>query len=245
MTAPLLMIRGEIDPNALNHWAATHGLAQRGGFDEGYALHALLTGMFGSLAPRPFRLVPSAGGGRAVLYGYGASGADDLADGARRCADPLQLRVLSPDSLDDKAMPGTWTEGAVYGFEVRLRPVRRTDKPDDRDRASERDAFQWEADRLPPGAMTRTREQVYAGWLAERLVRQGGASLAGPVVLTHFRRTPVLRKGRTGWSLTEGPDAVLSGCLAVRDGARFHALLAEGIGRHKGFGYGMVLIRPC
>lgn len=247
MTAPPRMIRADLNLNAFNRWAASRGLVgARGAFDEGYALHALLTGCFGDLAPRPFRLVAARRQPLAVLYGYGAGTAEALADRARRCADPLQAAALPPASLNDKAMPGAWEAGATFGFEVRLRPVRRVDGPDGRDRAVERDAFQHEAEARPPGAMDRSRQDVYADWLAERLDRQGGAVLEPGATLAHFRRVPVLRKAAGGdrhWS--EGPDAVLRGRLTVRDGPRFGDLLAQGIGRHKAFGYGMVLLRPC
>lgn len=244
---PLRMIRATIDLAAFNRWAADRGLVHpRGAFDEGYALHALLTESFGAQAPRPFRMMPAPGGRTAVLYGYGAAPAEILADSARRCADPLHLRALPPDSLACKSMPDHWTEGKRYAFEVRVRPVRRSDKNGDRARSQERDAFQAEAETHPPAGMPRSREAVYGDWLAERLEHQGGARLDGPPTLAHFRRTAILRKGAQGkHRLSEGPDAVLRGRLAIRDAARFHALLAEGIGRQKAFGYGMVLVRPC
>lgn len=40
------------------------------------------------------------------------------------------------------------------------------------------------------------------------------------------------------------PWALLHGTLEVRDPAAFMALLARGVGRHRAFGYGMVLLRP-
>jgi CRISPR system Cascade subunit CasE len=41
-----------------------------------------------------------------------------------------------------------------------------------------------------------------------------------------------------------GPDAVFTGVLQVLDTTAFAALVARGIGRHRAFGYGMVLLKP-
>jgi CRISPR system Cascade subunit CasE len=43
---------------------------------------------------------------------------------------------------------------------------------------------------------------------------------------------------------SEGPDAVLEGVLEVVDGEAFAALLRRGVGRHRAFGFGMLLLRP-
>ena len=88
------------------------------------------------------------------------------------------------------------------------------------------------------------RDAVYGAWLAERL-EEGGARLSSPARLDAFRRTRVARKDadrRLRW--VEGPDAVLSGELEIVGPDRFAALLARGVGRHRAFGFGMLLLRP-
>jgi CRISPR system Cascade subunit CasE len=42
----------------------------------------------------------------------------------------------------------------------------------------------------------------------------------------------------------EGPDAVLRGRLQIEDGNGFARLVARGIGRHRAFGFGMLLLMP-
>ena len=68
------------------------------------------------------------------------------------------------------------------------------------------------------------------------------------VVLESFRRTRVLRRDRSGGSerprTVEGPDAVAVGTVTVTDPDRFAAALARGIGRHRSFGFGMLLLTP-
>jgi CRISPR system Cascade subunit CasE len=43
----------------------------------------------------------------------------------------------------------------------------------------------------------------------------------------------------------EGPDASFEGVLTVAEPGAFALLLARGIGRHRAFGFGMVLLRPA
>lgn len=118
------------------------------------------------------------------------------------------------------------------------------------------DVFQWEALLHSEHKMTRTREQVYAEWLSVQLGRirrdqnglqigiSGAASLdVESARLVSFQRTRAFRKLRTRHS--EGPDAVMRGILTVTDSTAFAHLLAQGIGRHRAYGYGMLLLRPA
>jgi CRISPR system Cascade subunit CasE len=84
----------------------------------------------------------------------------------------------------------------------------------------------------------RSREAVYTDWLAQRL--DGAAMLQPGVRLTRFQR---VRAAREGYS-PEGPDAILQGDLIVDDSSGFQKSLAQGVGRHKAYGYGMLLLRP-
>jgi CRISPR system Cascade subunit CasE len=40
------------------------------------------------------------------------------------------------------------------------------------------------------------------------------------------------------------PAVTFEGTLTVTDGEQFEALLARGVGRHRAFGFGMLLLRP-
>jgi CRISPR system Cascade subunit CasE len=40
------------------------------------------------------------------------------------------------------------------------------------------------------------------------------------------------------------PQALVKGVLNIADSDAFNRLLARGIGRHRAFGYGMLLLRP-
>ena len=247
--APLQMIRADINVRDFQRWMGSRQLG-----DADHAMHCLLTEVFGELAPRPFRALFPRGGGCGVLYGYAAAGADGLRDAAGRFACPLQSRIIPPGSLDSKPMPAQWPVGQRLGFEVRVRPVvrrsRRADRQDggqDDGRSGGRpgrelDAFQYEAEQHPKGAMPRSREDVYHDWLAAQLRGRGGARLES-AGLQSFRRTRAYRKRRTRY--IEGPDALMRGELVITDGDAFTGLLAGGVGRHRAYGYGMLLLRPA
>jgi CRISPR system Cascade subunit CasE len=63
-----------------------------------------------------------------------------------------------------------------------------------------------------------------------------------------FRFTRLMSRDRSGRrsgsKAVNGPDAVVTGTLVVRDPARFAEALARGIGRFRAFGFGMLLLSP-
>ena len=252
--APLHMIRADLDVNALHHWAGSKGLIARNTFDAGYALHHLLVESFGcDLAPKPFRVIiprPTPGQRRrGTLYGYARCDDAALRAAAAIYACPLQAQVLPATRLDSKPMPTTWQPGQRLGFEVLIRPVARpkdrrlnTRGGGPRHPGAETDVWQWEASQHPPGTMERSREAVYTDWLAAQLERRGGAELEPGTRLQSFQRVRTVRKRRA--HATEGPHAVLQGALTVTAADDFARLVTHGIGRHRAYGYGMLLLRP-
>ena len=90
--------------------------------------------------------------------------------------------------------------------------------------------------------MPRSREQVYGEWLSRQFEIRGGAALES-ATLQSFQRTRAIRKRHRRYS--EGPDALMRGNLVITDGDAFARLLAGGVGRHRAYGYGMLLLRPA
>ena len=122
-------------------------------------------------------------------------------------------------------------------------PAARSERPRTTIRAgSEVDAFLVEALRGSPRAANgegRIRQEVYLDWVSERLAPV--VELDRPASsLVRFRRTRVARKG----GHPEGPEAVIHGVLVVVDPRAFAEMLARGVGRHRAYGYGMLLLRP-
>jgi CRISPR system Cascade subunit CasE len=256
MSEPLYMLRAAPDRPALAAWAATHGLLGRDG-ELGYAMHAALTATFGELTPRPFRLYErrprrrgEPGADDPALYAYSRQPAATLLERARAFADPVLWDPLGLDRLAGKPMPTAYSAGARLGFEVRVRPVRRRERQNG---TNERDVFLIACDRVD-AATPVDRAEVYSAWLDEQFA-EGGARLvrvpseAGSrscCRLNAFRRARVARRDasrRLRW--VEGPDAIMAGVLEVTDPDAFARLLARGIGRHRAFGFGMLLLRPA
>lgn len=233
----LQMMRADVDMRDFQRWMGIRRLQ-----DRDHAMHCLLKETFGELAPQPFRLVTPRGGVKGVLYGYGQTGADALRQAANTFAEPLQARAIPPPSIDSKPMPLGWESGKRLGFELRVRPVIRKSRGADRPGA-ELDAYQVLAETHLKGAMPHSREQVYSRWLSDQLERRGGAELeSGQAKLVSFQRTCAFRRASSRH--VEGPDALMRGVLNITDSEAFTHLLARGVGRHRAYGFGMLLLRP-
>ena len=185
-----------------------------------------------------------------MLYAYSREPVAPLLERARAFADPALWDPLGLDHLAGKPMPTTYPAGSRLGFEVRVRPVRRRERDNG---TNERDVFLIACDQVD-AATPVDRAAVYSAWLDEQLT-QGGARLVRVLSegversccrLNAFRRVCVARRDairRLRW--VEGPDAVMSGVLEITDPDAFARLLARGIGRHRAFGFGMLLLRPA
>ena len=220
-------------------WAQRQGLVpDRGQGDLGYAFHAALKAAFADLAPQPFSYRQSQG-----LLAYSPHGEDlrmAMALATPEVADMLGLDATAQTpGLLIRAFPQSWKPGQRLAFELRVRPVVRKDD-------KELDAFLSAALRAPDAVLT--RETVYADWLKRQFA---GAAELHELRMTEFQLSAVLRQGavadegRRGKHAVPGPDAVFTGVLQVSDGAAFAALVARGIGRHRAFGFGMLLLKPA
>ncbi len=235
---PLQMVRADISVRDFQRWMGTRRLQ-----DPDHGMHCLLVESFGvELAPKPFRVMLPRDGSKGCLYGYGQANADALRDAAATYACPLQAGIIPAASLNSKPMPLEWTKGKRLGFEVRIRPVVRSTRNADCRPGKEWDAFQLEANKYPKGEMPCTREQVYTDWLRRQFDGIGGATLES-AALHSFQRTRAVRKRQARYS--EGPDALIRGVLTITDGSAFGGLLLRGVGRHRAYGYGMLLLRPA
>lgn len=252
--SPLFLIRMAVAMEKLARYAGERGwIRHRGhitGFDEGRALHHMVDEMFGPGALRPFRLLVAPGSMAANLYGYCDKDAESLRKACHVHALPEHLGVFKVDRLEGKAMPTKWVEGQRIGFDLRVRPVRRLKNDLGNGnkafrKGAEVDAFLVEALRQYPedaeGMVenSEAREAVYLDWLTERLA---------PAAEVDRQATRLVRFGRNrvsrGTAGPEGPDATFHGALMVNDAEGFATLLARGVGRHRAYGYGMLLLRP-
>lgn len=249
MIAPLHMLRLDPDPMRVARWAAAEKLDRRA-HDDGYTWHALLAAAFGPHAPKPFRVVER-DGRPPQLLGYTASDAAALEEHANRFADPAVVAALGLVSLAIKRMPDAFPAELALAFDIRVRPTVRQDRDGDRTKSRERDAFLVAVEAAGPrdGRADLERAAVYGHWLGQRLER-GGAHLTSTRIVSLSRGRLLRRDGErhlvtVGGNGGGGPDAILSGSLVVKEPEKFRALLAGGVGRHRSFGFGMLLLRPA
>ena len=230
-----------IDLNCLHRWGQGRGLVHRGYLDEGLALHHLLGECFGRAILQPFRLMVAREGRQGNVYGYSAQNGVALSQIAYAVATPALLDVITPEKMKSIPRPvSTWHMGQKLGFDLRLRPVVRLVQPLEykgkRFRVgAEVDA--WLSHVLTGGKSD--REALYLAWLEARLGEAATLDRQSSR-MARFRRSKAVRGGR----IAEGPEVVIHGTLVVRDPSVFATKLTSGIGRHKSYGYGMLLLRP-
>ena len=249
---PLYLLHTQPDARLLAAWMARHHARHaRQSADLGDALHGLLRAAFGEHAPQPFRYLDE----RQGLLAYTPLDAQAMAAQVAM-ADPLAAQTLGLGACSShggyrlRPFPTAWPQGQVLGFEVRVRPTVRGAR-------GEQDAFLHAVAQAggKDGAPLE-RETVYTQWLREHLaVREGtppqpwqGAVELLDVQLSAFARSKSVRRTQASADqcrkghASDGPDATLKGRLRITDPTAFAHLLARGVGRHRAFGFGMLLL---
>jgi len=238
------MVRAELNRPRMMEAARRLGLPlQR--VDEGYLLHCVLRALFGAQAPQPF-IIHGLSGRRLTVLGYSGSDDRQLGDYARTFADPVIWAACEVDAIASKPMPDRWRRGLRLGFETRVSPLARASAHSGHVRqGAEVDFFLkrcWEVGELVPV----DREKTYCEWLSRELGREGAATLTAARLLS-LRRERFARRDHSNSHrlvVCERPDATMTGTLEVGDPAAFARLLRRGLGRHRAFGLGMLLLRP-
>lgn len=237
----LYMVRYELPAQAVFDLGRRRGLPLRDA-DLGYLVHCASSELFREAAPSPFRLEDQSRGVLRVLGYSGLRGAD--LERATKSATPEARERFPTPRVEERLMPTEWRTGRRLAFEVRACPVvRKSGEGPKHRRGAEVDVFLarcW----ATPGPVA--REEVYRGWLRTELERRGGARLLH-ASMRAFHRERLVRRNcglERSSHVSERPSALLEGELEVTEGAAFDALLRRGVGRHRAFGYGMLLLRP-
>jgi CRISPR-associated protein Cas6/Cse3/CasE subtype I-E len=218
---------GQVAVNLPFATAAVRGsLTHTGLRDGGLLLKTVLTEALGGAAIRPWRLM-GIRDGTATILGYSELDADGLRDRLALATPAVQQAVAVAATASVPALRA----GQQLRFTVRLVPtVRQTGE-------GEIDAFLKAVRQSPEGQ--HQRAEVYTRYLSERL---RGAHLDA-VNLDGFRLAPMTRRhAGKGWAQRTFPVAEISGVLTVADADAFTETLTTGIGRQKGYGFGMVRI---
>ena len=242
--------------------------------DLGYLVHSLLARLFDGEPPRPFDVQPARGDGRRVdVLAYTRAAPEAELARARRTADAVIESAVDWSRAAFKPMPEL-DRGCEVGFRLRACPAVRVGKhhPFGFAHGAEIDPYQnllfrelAERGVRPEDRRARAevvaelppREAVYRKWLAGRLGEAAelrGARLTALADARLWRRgvpgegsarvMHARRRHRGKGAVIGRRDAVFEGSLRVTDAAAFVSLLARGVGRHRAFGFGMLLLRP-
>jgi CRISPR system Cascade subunit CasE len=265
----LYLIKLSIDPKAIAQCVEIHGLQLKKETDLGYAMHVYLTSLWGSDAPKPFRVeTVRPGQDRITVLGYTAKSAETLKAEAQAFADPRVWAGVDWASFASKPMPIVLTR-RIMGFSVRVCPTIRRGDPHvvgsppgtrwnessggvpthEDDAGAEVDVYlAWgQTDGRYKGL---SRESSYALWTRDWMERTYGSLITVESIdMVGFRLESVTRRepskgGEKRKEVTfRKPSALLTGTIQTNDSECFHRFLAHGVGRHRAFGFGMVLLR--
>ena len=269
MTRPLHLVRLVLDRRELARLARRHRLGRN--VDEGYLLHAGLSQLFATSSEpahvplHTFAVDDTLDRARRYpewifLLAYSDLDQRALVKQMGTAGRPL---VQSCESREVPQLRG----GTRAAFRVRSCPIVRTRQPATQQvdtgpirqgRIREVDAWLTSTgaragaagdgthEELPFEHSARVwsgREAAYCRWLAGELGRNAAALVEG-VRLAAFKRGRVYRRGSESGRVLERPNAVMEGVLRVEEAQAFRTLLRRGIGRHRAFGFGMLLLRP-
>ena len=208
--------------------------------DVGYLVHSALARMAGDIAPRPFSIVSETGRSLPVL-GYSAASKSELQDAASACALPEHHEAIDWDRHACKPMPmAAFKEGKRFTFQLRACPVVR--RRQGRGKSVEVDAF---LGAQGDDATDVERFSAYRDWLQARVDGKGleleDVSVSGFKLRALIRRT---QGDERQSKVLSRPDVSFTGTLRVQSVPDFVETLAGGIGRHRAFGFGMLLLKP-
>ncbi|MDY3868955.1 MAG: type I-E CRISPR-associated protein Cas6/Cse3/CasE [Pyramidobacter sp.] len=254
------MVRLKLNLGALYQW----GRQMRLGDDVGYLVHAASRAIWGEIAPQPFFVQSSKG----CVLGYTNADEDQMRaayeTSAAERGKKLLVQALSISHHCCKKMPEQWRKDAVYQFSVFCRPMARNGK-------IEGDVWLLEMFRAYQDAVGRgefsgtvqefrhqnenRREEIYTRWIQRQFASEtqqesGKAAQLLRVSIDGLRCGPMTTRGdskHTG-APRKGrqrniPELYATGTLRVADPEAFSRLMKRGIGRHRAFGYGMILLK--
>lgn len=229
------LLKALVDSRRLARFTRSRGA--RDVADLGHGAHQLLRQVWAEHAPRPFRLRGTPRG--VEIWGYSGNDADAMNEMCARSGDPELVAIFQEPRAPWVGRPvPAIPAGERVGFVLKAAPVCRPSQHGNQEqdalisyRVKDEDA---------------SRDEAYRWWLTKRL---GDAAALETFRLLGFQNVLAWRRGagkgpnRRGRAITI-PDALMGGDLLVHDEETFARLLASGVGRHKAFGFGMLLLQP-
>jgi CRISPR-associated protein Cas6/Cse3/CasE subtype I-E len=204
---------------------ATPQLTHAGRGDESLVVKTVLTEGLGGAVIRPWRILGQHGQHLTVLGYTEGLDADVLNQRLSLGLPSLQTAITVAGSAP-LAVPQA---GQSFRFRIRCVPLISVTG------ARTRDAYTYECTKAGTSNGI-DRAEAYARYLQERLP---GAT-ASDTTLDGFQLMSMVRRKQQGWSTGRFPMAELSGVLTVDDPAAFMGPLANGVGRMRAYGFGML-----
>ena len=254
----LHMIRLRVDPLSVMDIDDTKKLYRNVSDDEmyamdwGYLLHVYLKELFGNAAPKVFSADTNKIHDGIPVLGYTSADAKVLKKDSGEFANPRIWASVDWKSFASKPIPDTFRQGQRMHFSLRTAPVIRQHRKvaEDGSVIDERveiDPFLREVSRADPNTRL-DRFSIYRQWFLEKMKRDQGVKILD-VAVTEFQLRKFVR--RTGAKMVKDritkypvrPSVTFKGSLEIADLERFYQLLECGVGRHKTFGFGMMLLQ--
>lgn len=212
-------------------------------YDPDYIYHSLLLELLGPGKLLPFVQDPRKRG--LALLGYSMMDSENLRDLAGVVAPTEIYNLINWKDSQSKKMPRQLNSGTCFRFRTRVCPLVRgpsyigKDRQVPKKKNAEVDVYLarcWQKN------TSADRETIYLEWLENELGREKAAMLES-ASMTGFRLKWALRRGRNRNPRTITlPDALFKGALSINNPQGFARLIARGIGRHRSFGFGMLLL---
>ena len=230
----LYLMRAALDMVNLARYAAEQRHS-----DPDRTAHCLIAESFGrERMPKPFVIKTRFTDGelKGTLLAYTPLTTSELKSAAGQHQKLAHSAVMDPSTIVTVGVPDQWSEGQSIQFEVRVRPTKRSSSRDASSPNKEQDIY-FRA------AANSSRAETYCHWLSNLMRRQGGLhAVPDAMTMTQFAMRRVRRQNSSKRST--GPDATIVGAGNIVNPDRMMTALTNGIGRHKGYGYGMLLLRP-
>lgn len=213
--------------------------------DLDYALHSILKELFGVNAPQPF-YIRGFFGNVCELLGYNSSDLKTLKDYATMFADPALHELVIWDDCAEKQMPDNFKKGDQINFEARICPIKRSRNTNIQNNKPEGQLREYDA-YLSYQDKTLDRGLVYGEWMTRILEERGGVKVIKTWMDRYAQKEYSLQRrdqSRKLTSLGSRPDVTMCGHLEIVDPLAFQNIIRTGFGRHKAFGFGMLLLKP-
>ena len=204
-------------------------------------IHQVLTETFGPAVPKPFHFFETQNFKLLTYSPYPSSELFNLGLERKGRARGWELvsKALDLPSMEAIPFPNSWATGTRYRFGVRTRPVTRISHAKERGLPRECDVFLHAVARKKENDPGRQADGLpflvcRTGCQRRREVRTGSD--------TGYDEEAGLPKGAPS---LDGPDVTFTGSLEVCDPKLFSDFVGRGVGRHRAFGFRMLLLQSC